>query len=238
VGYWNDTYTTLKPRLTDWLRKTGGGSVTDLELDLSNRALLWLWQYRDWDDLIQRLTVTLDSSLNMTLPAALGRIVNVYWDTDSDNVIEGKFNLNDVDEAKNYIITDTFTKAVGHSRVIHFPRANHTPVIKYVATLEALTGSGTEYLFFPAELMLRTAQRLRIEEKGITGVDTKSILEAQERELNNYTDANYRRNVSGRFVLKDSNGDEVFTENLALDGSDTGMSGVRRPSDGNDVRWA
>ena len=83
------TYISLENRLNDWLRvSSAGGNISNRALDLLNRAQEDLTMHRAWNDMLYNVALTVSDNL-ATLPSDMARIVDVFYDTDSDGKKEG-----------------------------------------------------------------------------------------------------------------------------------------------------
>jgi len=227
VGYFSDTYANdLRLPLLDWLsQSTKGQNVADLVLSLANRAQRNLWAKKPWSDLATDVSVVVDSTASYVFPADFGRIIQIWGNLDGTGVpsywyYEG-FNLE-----SGYKLRDLWTKATGHSWKITFNYAQPTSVaMVYQRLLEDFVGTGTEYLFFPANLLLLECQKIKTREKGL-GDEWKMANAAFEDEYKDFCNAHQWVNQDSRARINDANGAQVFMENYSCDGS---MSGVGSP---------
>jgi hypothetical protein len=219
--YRNRKYSEFSPTLTDWLREEGG-AVTDLTLSLINRAQDWLYQYRAWDELIKVEQRTLSATNSITMPATYGGILlAVFCDTNGDHKPD-RYYYKDGAIDSGYRLQNTFAKATGHSVVLQFfstPPAN--PYIKYPVVLADFTGSGTEYTFFPSDLLLATAQLIHIQEADLVGNEYKAILDKQATLLRDYEQSHQHQNVELNMRQTDESGEQIANDSIDLDsGSD------------------
>jgi hypothetical protein len=209
-------YSTFSKRLDDWLIELGG-EVTNLTLDLFNRAQDWLLLRRDWEDLIVRYELTLSND-SASLPSDLSRILRVWHDSDGD----GKPDFYYYAYARHddgYYVSDSFTKSGGHSKTATFYRTpSHTPTVEYIKTLEHFTGSGVEYSFFPPDLLLRTAQKTHIEEADLVGNEYQAIINSHAEMLRDYEASHQYRNRDMRSEVLDDHGDPIDVEQYNLSG--------------------
>lgn len=210
MAYLNDTYSNISNRFNDWLQEIGGGNVSDVALDTLNRAQAWLLGYMHWDGIIKRETLTVSSG-SATLPTDLIAILEIYTDSDSDGKPDAYY-YNEAGTNDGYYITNSFTKAAGQSKTINFYDSNisNSPTVVYLGDLTDFTGSGTEYSYFPGELLLRTAQMLRIEETGLVGAEMTVIINSQQRLLRDYVEMEQNQNAEPRMRVNDMLGNEVI----------------------------
>lgn len=225
MSIWGDTYDTVKNRFTDWVLgesdSIGAGDEDSLTLDTINRAQDELWRYRRWDDLIASSELTLDSNRDASLPSDFGSVMRVYHDSDSDGRPDFDYYENS-DHATGYTIRSNFTKAAGHSWTMHFYRSPaHTPVLLYQKKIDDFVGTGTEYSFFPAELLLRKAQMLF---NGDNGDEDVGIEKAYLTALRDYEQKHYQQNLNQKFVQNDIRGVALNLESYALSGDSDAFS--------------
>lgn len=219
MGYHADTYTEFQNRIQDWLNAAGtGANISDLPLDLANRAQMWLTMYKPWSDMIKVTTLTVTDN-EASMPSDFARLVSVYYDVDSDGKPEGYY-YNQGRINGGYKLVDSFTKDSGHSRkIVFFNTLSQTPVLKYQFKLDDFTGSGTEYSFFPGNLLLRTAQRLHIVETGLTDREMLILIDEQKKDLRDYEQAHHYVDAEMRLSINDDNGLEIDTYAVDLAGN-------------------
>ena len=216
--YFTDTYADdIKPVMTDWLTNSlTGNTVGDLSLNFSNRALRSLWAERPWSQLevFTEMTVT---NLQYTIPDALGKIIRIAeYDSYGKMLVEYKEGDN---PSYGYSVNWGFTKDAGYSGTITFNTVVGSGTLKiiYIKALDKFTGTGTEYSYFPAQLMLLAAQRIAALDKGNVG-EWQALTAAYDRELKIFEKATYQVNVDTRPYLRDRAGNEVTTPNYSLGG--------------------
>jgi hypothetical protein len=239
VSYHGDTYTEFENRIKDWLNYAGtGANVSNLPLDLANRAQSWLTMYKAWNDMIKTASLTLVSGNTYSLPTDFARIIYFYYDSDSDGKPDGYYHHQGRYNG-GYKLLDTFAKATGHSRTVtFFNTLSQTPSIKYQFQLTDFAGTGTEYSFFPGELLLRTAQRLHIVETGLTSKEMLILIDEHKKTLRDYEQAHHYVDSEMRISINDDNGAEISTYNMNLNGDiDGGMDRSRGLSRSTDLRW-
>lgn len=231
MAYGAGTYAEYAKRIKDWMMHAAtGANVTDRSLDLANRAQEWLMQYKDWSDLTITAALTVSDN-EADFPADFARMVNCNWDSDADGKPEGYFYSNGPLN-KGYVIVNTFTKAAGNSRVIKFFNTlGVAPRMTYVYNLDDFTGEDTEYSFFPGNLLLRTAQRLHIEEFGLTTKEMNQIIISQKEMLRDYTQAHHYVNQQLNRRINDAVGNEIIMQDVDLMG---GVQGNRDNTQGLD----
>lgn len=216
-----DTYSGIKNTLSDWLQAEGS-AVIDLELSLINRAQAYLARYRAWDDLKKRLTLSFDSDGKTVsnFPSDIQAITECGLDTDGDGRLDYLFFRDDVTPGRGYYLEPGFTKAAGHSWTMKFmdpPSGN--PVLIYQMLLPDFTGEGTEYSFFPTELMIKTAQKLFIEDSGAH--DEYGVIDKAFREqMRDYEQMHQYQNTAMKMVPLDNWYNEIEFDDHALDGND------------------
>lgn len=218
MAYHSDLFSEIKNRLTDWLESTGG-AVTALEKDLLNRAQRSLWNNAPWDYLVKTQALALTNKA-ATLPADFGKVLSVWHDSDGDGRPDFYYYNSSRYADNGYYIRDAFAKATGHAWTITFFAApSNTPYLEYQATLANFADSGTEYSFFPGDLLLLKAQEIHITEMGLVGSEYQAIKTRLEEELRDYKQAHQWINHDPRVVQNDWHGDPIEVPNYALDGS-------------------
>ncbi len=167
--------------------------------------------------MIKTATLTL-SGTEANLPSDCVRIINIFYDSNGDGHPDGYY-FRDNGPDGGYEITDTFSKATGHSRVINFFSAlSQTPKITYQYALSDFEDSGTEYSFFPGELLLKAAQRLHIVETGLVGIEMQAIISECDKLLRDYTQSHQNLNNQMRISINDDFGNEIQTSGVNLSG--------------------
>lgn len=228
MGLWNEPISTIRKRLTDWLIVSPtGGNVENLDLDLLNRANQWLQSYRQWDMLIKMVTLSLDASRTATLPTDLKSILEVY----SDDANIGKptiwFYEDCPDVAFRYTKSYVYDKSTGGYWTIQFPSVSpllSNPKLKYVQVLPDFTGTDamgaaiTEYSFFPPNLLLRCAQKIFSEEKGLTGDNINATLLSFREELAMFESVAQFNNQQPDLTPKNKYGMPIKIATYSMDG--------------------
>jgi hypothetical protein len=231
MAFYNEKIATIRARLRDWLKITGG-EVVSLDLDLLNRAHQWIQSYRNWDCLRKTATLTVaDNTINAIsypkssiLPVDVSSIYSVYV----DNAVVGKPNIyfyeNDSDVAYRYTKEYIYDSADATKSywVISWPSVSpllSSPKMEYVRILADFTGVGDEYSFFPGELLLRTAQKIRVDEKGMTGDNVAQLLLSFQESLNRFERMNQSNNVRPDLVPKNKFGQPIHINGYRMDGN-------------------
>lgn len=232
MGYFTDTYEDIEKRLNDWLIDEGG-NVTDLALDLLNRAQKSLWNAAPWEYLIVDLALTLNASRAVVLPVGFGKVIDVYHDSDGDGRPDFHY-YKDGRLDNGYTIRDSFSKASGHSfTMTFFASPSVVPHLLYQKQLDDFAGTGTEYSYFPGDLLLLQAQFIHLTDAGvIENNEYKPIVSRYEREMHQYKVAHQWVNEEMRVIVNDDSGVEIATDQYSLDGGSDGIldSNRRDPS--------
>lgn len=206
-----DTFEDIAASFNSWLDSTptDGDYVDNLTLEYANRAQESLlseatlgWQY-----LTKTVLLTL-SNLVAALPSDYGLLINCYADTDSDGKPDFMY-FKDGELLEGFKFIDPFSKSTGHSFSIQFFQSPLEPLyIDYQAALEDFTGEGTEYSFFPKNLILRKMQNLRCLDKGMLD-EWKAIGSDYQIEINKFK--SQHQNVAGTIGIQinDSRGFKV-----------------------------
>lgn len=213
-----DTYSDIKNVVSDWLQGEGS-AVADLELNLINRAKDYIARYRHWDELKKRLTLTLDSDGKTVTnyPNDIQAIIEVGLDTDGDGRLDYFFFLDDYEPGRGYYLESGWTKAAGHSWTMKFnDPPSGSPVLIYQMKLTDFEGTGTEYSFYPKELMIKTAQKLFIEDSGAH--DEYGVIDKAFREqMRDYESLHQYQNTAMKMVPLDNYYNAVEFDGNALD---------------------
>ena len=191
MSVWNEPISLIRARLRDLTVFGGTGwNVPNYDLDLLNRAQMWLATYKDWTLLTKRSALTIESDRSALLPTDLNSIIAVYADLDGSGIPAVFYTLDDIDVAKRYLFENAYTKETGHSWRLRFPPnalLSGTVYIHYSFILPDFTGSETpEYSFFPPNLLLRCAQKMHCEDKGITEDSITICVNAFNEELRKF----------------------------------------------------
>jgi hypothetical protein len=236
MAFFNEPILNIRNRLTDWLNvSTQGGNVPNLDLDLINRAQQWLQAYRQWDSLVAIVTLSVgDNTIGTTvwpkssiLPTDLKSILSIYV----DNVVVGKPQIYFYEECpdvafrytKNYI----YDPASGGYWIVSWPSVSpllSAPKLRYIKILDDFTGVDTdgqpitEYSFFPPNLILRCAQKIHIEEKGITGDNVQPALNSFQEELKMYESMSQFNNSQPDLTPKNKFGQPIKLYGHQLNG--------------------
>jgi hypothetical protein len=226
---YGETISTIRKRLRNWLiYSTSTSEVPYLDLDLLNRARQWLENYRwKWDPLTTIVSLTLDSNRDAVCPSDLKTILEVYVYPVITNKPNIWFSEDHSDVAFRYTKFYTHDNDTGGFWTIRFPSVSpllSNPKLKYSRFLPDYVGySGSteivEYSFFPGNLLLRTAQKIFIEDKGITGDNVEPILNAFKEELRNYEVSTQFNNQVCDLTPKNRFGQPIQISAYALDGS-------------------
>jgi hypothetical protein len=217
MGYFTDTYETLKNNLLDYITNISRGqNVADIPLSLANRAQNNLWSKKPWCDLSTDVDVVLSGG-SYSFPANFGRIISLWADLSGTGIPEYWYYEGN-DSTRGYKLRDAFTKASGHAWTITFNYAQSSGVkMIYQRLLEDLSDDA-DLLFFPLNLMLLECQKIYLREKG----DLKELAAIEiafEIEFKDFCNAHQWINYDPSPVLRDRNANRVFVEAYSLDGS-------------------
>ena len=238
------TYTELKNRLSDFLQISDGGNVDNIGLDLLNRAQQALWAHCEWEWLRKSATLSVDTvTFLATLPADFGRLICVGWDTTGDGIFEGYFDGVGGDDPTRFCeLRDTFDKSTGHSMDLYFGRVpTWTPVVKYIALLDDFAEVDSqnqpivEYSFFPADLILRQAQVIHLEEHGSRENEYQACAESLMQALTKF-EQEQNRGGAQDLAVRDAFGQRVYQSFVAMDGSGR-SGGITNRGFSNDTRF-
>jgi hypothetical protein len=226
-----DTYESIAASFDAWIESSQEG---ELSLEYANRAQDSLLNEapRGWDYLTKydRLTLGGTSGLEATLPADIGVLLQVYSDTDEDGKPDYWYYRNgEIHEGFRFL--SGFTKAAGHSTSIQFYMAPLEPLFaKYQARLEDFDGEGTEYSFFPKNLVLRKMQHLRCLDKGL--LNEWKVFEADfSKELELFKDKYQNIVEAMELSVKDSRGRSITMPGYSVNGVGPGRRLIGKTND-------
>jgi hypothetical protein len=229
MGYFKETYKAdLEPILKDWITNISRGqNVQDVPLSLVNRAMKNIWQKKPWCDFATDVSVDLSSG-SYTFPADFGRIISIWGDLSGTGVPSYWFYEAESAE-RGYKLRDSFTKAAGHEWIITFYYPQTSVNMIYQRVLEDLDGTGTEYLAFPANLILLECQKINSREKGNIN-ELNAYSATFDIEFKEFCNAHQWVNYDPTPSFNDRNGVPVSVETYTLDGSINGRYSNRKNS--------
>lgn len=230
---WTDKAELTFLRLKDWLNRTSG-ETPNLHVDLVNRATDWLWSKYLWEFLVKDASLTLDANREASLPADFGKVVKVF-NGNGTGIEDYRYFANHEDYARRYDLVTAFDKATGHAWKLRFASAHGSSI--YCRYQQGWTQYSSEdassYLLFPAELTLRTAQKLRMEDKGATGPEWEIINSAAREALDTFVTAHQYIDRDPRLPTVDANFRIVKLDMVDMDGQiDYGYQNNDRSVDG------
>lgn len=232
----SDLFSNIKNAFLDWMddQDNTGGNTADTALATLNRAQANLERNDCWDLLVKNANLTLGGTDGRTanLPSDFsGEVIAVGVDTNSDGKLDYFYYRDSTDVSTSYKIRYVFATATGFTGTIQFQSdPQNTPVIIYKIKLPAFTGSGTEYSFFPFDLLLYEAMNIHITESGIVGADLGAIDKKRKELLRDFRQEQQYKNNDMRSVQNDSRGYPVYNGGYSL----TGESILPRDSFTND----
>lgn len=231
-NFYKETYTDdILPTLKDWLNnRVVGQNVADIPLSLTNRAQKNVWLLREWQRLFIDLALTVTNN-NATLPDDFGREVQIGTDIASSGKVDLMYKR-EGEIGTGYKITGVFTKAAGTVLTITFFDPLYTEdtiYLRYIPILPNFTGSGTEYSYFPANLIILQSQIIDTREKGKIQ-ENNVLVRSFEDELIKYCNLVQNNNVQHNAGdIYDRTGCQVYTSSYRLDGSFEGSHGYPYP---------
>lgn len=203
-----------------------GNAVENYDLDLLNRAQMWLSQYRPWDFLVRNIPIVLSASA-FVLPDTCNAILDIY-SADGSGIPIIHYYKDHIDPSQSYSVETTFDKSVGQVWTVSF---NTTIAItsamrlKYICNLPDFEGLETpEYSFFPPNLLMRCAQKMHIEDKGLTGDSQVLALNAFNEELRKFEANSQYNNQAMDLTVKNGYGQPLRIAGHKLNGS-SGVAG-------------
>lgn len=216
--FYTDTYTTdILPTVQSWMASANNYMSSSL-LGIINRSQRNLWEEKFWEGLITDVALTLSGS-TASLPSDFGKIPDggVYSDLDGDGKPDYRY-YREGDNGQGYKIRDAFVVATGHSFSITFYGSVPSAAwLRYQKSLTDFTGSGTEYSYFPCELILLGVQRLFYLESG-QPEKYSVVVPEYEAALKRYAYSHQYNNSSPFMGFNDTRGNKIYFDSLSLDG--------------------
>jgi hypothetical protein len=215
-----EKYTTdIEPILKDWLVfHSKGKSISNYPLSLANRAQKKIWLMREWQRLFSDVALTLTNNV-AALPSDFGREVIVGSDLGSSGKIDF-FYKREGETGQGYKIEDSFTKAGGHSYAMTFfnPLYSSTTIyLRHIKKIDDFVGTGVEYSYFPADLIILQAQIIFISMKE--GIKEYQLYKKEfDLMFWDYCNSVQHCNTDLSFKLIDKNGNMVVVPSCGLDG--------------------
>jgi hypothetical protein len=227
----SDLFSNIKNALLDWMddQDNTGGNVSDTALLLLNRAQDSLERQYAWDMLVKDAALTLGGADGRTanLPTDYGEVLAVYIDSNSDGKPDFFYYRDSSDVSNSYKMRFTFVPATGFAGTIQFQSTpQNTPYIRYKVKLADFAGTGTEYSFFPFDLLLLEAQYIHIVESGLVGPDYAAIEKRRKEVLRDFRQEHQFKNNDMRCVQNDARGYPIYNGGYSMTGE------VEPPRDG------
>jgi len=214
-----------------------GGNVSDVALDLINRAQNRLVMEHEWDGLKKIAALTI-SNKTASMPADFGREIMLYVDSDGDGKPEDYLYKDGLTNS-GYRINATFTKAAGYTYTITFYETpSSTVYLVYMPNLTEflaadITGAAT-YSFFPAEIMVKQALVIHMAESGEENNQYQILKAELTEDIRKFQAASQYSNEDFSRELKNSLGNNVSIDEDYLDGS----GGYNANYEGDNSRWS
>jgi hypothetical protein len=217
-SYFTAQYLTdIEPILKDWLTNSvTGKSVTNLPLSLANRAQQNLWAKKAWSNLAVRVEMSLTAGV-YALPVDFGRIIDMHADLTGTGAPTYWF-YEGYNYSGGYRLDAGFTKASGYARTITFHYAQQANAyMRYQKILDDFASTGVQYSFFPANLVILEAQKIRNLEKG--DIKEYQLVSAMFDEVfKDFCNTAQWINYDPNTRVNDRFGNEVFMEEYSLNG--------------------
>lgn len=208
----DDTYTTLLASIAKWTITTPQMNSENSDLLVYiNRAQKYLENKRVLNPLVCASELTIDSITSIaTIPSDYRKFIDMRSDSDSDNIYDYPYIVN-----TDFEFIRSFSKTTGWTISIKFHispgKALYEPVyLIYQKALEQFTGTGTEYLFFPMELMDVTTKLLIARDSGEISNEYKAIDVMFKECYNEYLSmCNIDRHNDPYFIVPDMHGNKI-----------------------------
>ena len=163
----SDLYAAIKNRFLDMMDSANpGGNVSDVALSHINSAQQRLTKKHFWQGLIKEYELAANADAQ-ALPSDFDKVKWVGYDSDGDGYLEQLFFNQAIWREVGYKMRNSFAKATGDSWTIEFfASPSSAPTLIYQVKLDAFTGSGDEYSYFPLELIIAEAHLVYLQESG------------------------------------------------------------------------
>lgn len=215
-----DTFEGISDSFNSWAdaSPTDAEYVSNLTLEYANRAQECLlseaasgWQY-----LTKTVLLTVTNNV-ATLPTDYGVLIHCFDDADQDGKPD-HYYFKDGELLSGFVFSDPFTKAAGHSFSLSFYESPLEPLYaQYQSALEDFTGEGTEYSFFPKNLLLRKMQHLRCLDKSMLD-EWKALSADYQIELGKFKTQHQNVSVPIGMQINDSRGAQIHIPRYRLGG--------------------
>lgn len=193
MSVWGETVASIINRVKDvivW--SSTGNNVENLPLDLLNRAQNWLCMYKSWDYLKKVVPLTISDNRTAQLPSDINVMLDIYSTLGDIGKPSIHYYPDAPDVAERCELFCDFTVTAGHSWYVQFPSealVTGPLYLKYAYNLpdiEEPEPNVDTYTFFPGELLVRCAQKLHIEDKGLTGDSADLAIKGFNDTLRNF----------------------------------------------------
>ena len=200
-------YSNMAPRLKDWLN-VQGGEVTDIVLDLINRATDELWHAAEWEFLNKTTVITGPKQYptSYAIPVDCGKIIAIGYDVDNDGRLD-EYLWRQGEPMNGYRVDSYFDKTTGlYQTIAFYYAASYNITIVYKQTLVAFTGVDVEYSFFPENLVVLQAQLIHARENNRDAGEYQIIEREYIKQLERFKASVQYVNSRYAYAIKDDNG--------------------------------
>ena len=191
----NETYLEISNRFKSFLQASSIGTLLpDVAKDYLNRAQRWLQLETPWTGLVVDTPLTIIDFI-ATFPSDFISLVSLGHSIIDDGKINWYY-YRDAAGYEGYTLIPVFSKDVGMVWKAKFSGSYpYSPnVCRYQKKLSDFTATGTEYSFFPGDLLFAVAKYLRIIDYNPNGADYKTHTVEIERLLKNCKKLQYQNN--------------------------------------------
>lgn len=223
MSVWGESVESILNRVRDIIVYSDTGNyVENYALDLLNRSQNWLCMYKSWDYLKKVVALTVSDARVAQLPSDINHIVDIYAELGEIGKPSIHYYPDAVDVAQRVELTTEFSKTSGISWYVTFPSVAlvQGPLyLKYMYNLEDIAATDV-YTFFPGELLVRCAQKLHLEDKGLTGDTVQTALTAFNDQLRNFEVNSQYVNQQMDQTIKNRFGDPLVIPGHSLSGQE------------------
>lgn len=189
-----------------------GGEVSNLALSLINRARARIWQYKPWTYLSKSVTLTLDSDQESDLPDDFGR-VHIIQPTETTRF--PVYGFRHTMKSRRYDFVNTVSITTGITQKIKFYNSQTSLFMVYIQKIDNVTDN-TNYLLFPANLVIRAAELIFAESEQKNQSKIKSLKDAYEDEIRDFQQYYHSNNAQMMPAQRDYEDSTLINDSISM----------------------
>ena len=205
------TVNDVKASINDFLNARGG-EVSDLALSLINRARAYVWQYKPWSYLRATATLTLDANQECDLPHMFGRVHRI---TANSTTLFPVYGFEHTDVTLRYTFVNTVDNNLGLYRKFKFHNSQTSLYLVYIFRIENVSEL-TDYLLFPANLIIRAAELIRARDKNRKHAEIVDLKDAFDEEIKDFQQYYHSDNAQMSQPQRDYYGTLVSNDSIDM----------------------